>query len=115
MESDDVKVYELVETPKEPTIDDWQQLAARMHAARMPFAAMCELVLAFEDGVKKHGAGLWGQYELGRQSVLRDKATRHFSEVVRGGFGAIDMESGILHAAKEAANMLIGAQIWGKK
>lgn len=108
--------YELVEAKNdEIAIRSWQMLALRMHAAKMPFLGVEHLVRAFEHGVHKHGAGDWARYEQGNQGVLRDKATRHFAEVVRSGFAAVDAESNVLHAAKEAANMLIGAHIWGQK
>lgn len=114
----EVQTFELVEVREDfAPIESWLELAHRMEAAKMPFRAVAELVSAFEHGVTKHGAGNWAEYRTakGAQKTLRDKATRHFSEVVRSGWAATDEESGVLHAAKEAANMLIGAELWGGK
>lgn len=114
----EAQMFELVEVREDfAPIESWLELAHRMEAAKMPFRAVSELVRAFEHGVAEHGAGNWIEYRdaKGAQKTVRDKATRHFSDVVRTGFGAVDEDSGVLHAAKEAANMLIGAELWGGK
>ena len=120
----EAQMFELVEVREDfAPIESWLELAHRMEAAKMPFRAVSELVRAFEHGVAKHGAGNWTDYRimaggLGStlgQHELKSKATRHFAEVVRSGWSATDEESGVLHAAKEAANMLIGAELWGCK
>lgn len=117
----EVQTFELVAIREDfAPIESWLELAHRMEAAKMPFRAVSELVRAFEHGVSKHGAGSWTDYRtppgmLGMQHEVKSKATRHFAEVVRSGWSATDEESGVLHAAKEAANMLIGAELWGGK
>lgn len=96
-------------------IDQWSLLVMRMRRARMPLWAMEQLVAAFEHGVQKHGAGDYLEAYADKPLEPFLKATRHMGQMYASDHHpkemAIDEESGVLHVAKTAANLLIGIEV----
>lgn len=96
-------------------IDRWSLLVHRMRAARMPLWAMEELVRAFEHGVQKHGAGDYLEAYADNPLEPFAKAERHMGAMHCSDHYpkelAVDEESGVLHVAKTAANLLIGIEV----
>lgn len=96
-------------------IDRWSLLVMRMRQARMPLWAMEELVRAFEHGVRKHGAGDYLEAYASNPLEPFVKATRHMGQMYASDHYpqelAVDEESGVLHVAKTAANLLIGIEV----
>lgn len=99
-------------------IDRWSLLVHRMRAARMPLWAMEKLVEAIEQGNEKHAPGDYHHRYSEKPDEPLEKAYRHIGAcqldidgLIVLNWHQVDVESGKLHMAKSAMNLLIGIEV----